>query len=452
MTINEFISVYSNKIVNGESSLFLGAGFSRNSGLPSWEGLIRPCAEKLNITISNKSDFLQIAQYYQNRHGRSELNKLIQKQLRSNMVLNSTLTELLQLEFKNIWTTNFDTVIENSLNTQNIPYNIISSDKDLYNINEKNVNIFKCGGDIQNLCSSFLTKTDYEDYLNDHKNMLSFLMRELIINNLLFIGYSFNDELIKQQLRNIKQILGQNANIHYAILFNNKDDASFKYYIEDLEKNYNIEVVLVEDNNEFIKLIQRLIRQVKKYKVFISGSFEKLPFKKLNYVTELCKVLCKTLLDNHYCIVGAVGKNIGNYIGGTALKYLSNASDKEIKEKIMITPLPISNTEEENKNIRLKLISNCGSVIFIAGQSTKANNEISEGTMEEFKIAKKLNKRIIPLATTGYASKKIYDNIKSSLKKYPYLNNLEPFISSDAQNEISAIQPLVEAVIGILKS
>ncbi|HIU99996.1 MAG TPA: hypothetical protein IAB14_02640, partial [Candidatus Stercoripulliclostridium merdipullorum] len=158
MKKEEFIKEFSKKIVNNESSLFLGAGFSINSNMPSWRQLMEPCAKALNISLNDESDFAQIAQYYETKRGRSQLVTEIVRQIKNNSTSKEELTELLTLSFHSIWTTNFDQIIEDSLNSQNISCNVISTDESLsnYSSSEK-INLYKCGGDIANAHSLFLT-------------------------------------------------------------------------------------------------------------------------------------------------------------------------------------------------------------------------------------------------------------------------------------------------------
>lgn len=448
-----FIKVYAKKIIDNEASLFLGAGFSQNSNLPSWKKLMSPCAEDLGIEISDKSDFSQIAQYYQIKHGRAELNKLISRQINNSILLNETLAEFLSMRFQNIWTTNFDKIIEKSLEQKEIPYNLISIDSELNNISSaQRVNVFKCGGDIQNPNNLFLTKTDYEDYKNSRKTMISFLIRELIVSSFLFIGYSFNDGLIKQQLRNILSILKCPIK-HYAIIFNNAADSTFSYYLDDLETNYNINVVLVEDESEFISLINELIIEVKRHYVFISGSFENLPNAEVDYILKLCKTICKSLLDEKYCIVGAAGKNVGNYIGGAALKHLSLNRISDISTKLIITPLPFDCNKEEIKQYRKKILSKCGSIIFIAGQNSTSDGalENSNGTFEEYEIAKEIGIKLIPIASTGHVAKKIFDSLMNDFINYPYLEELRTmFTVNYCEKNNNNIAELVDLIIKAL--
>ena len=59
-----FIYQFSEKVINNEASLFIGAGVSRNSGYPGWADLLSECADDLNIN-SNTIDLYSLAQYLQ---------------------------------------------------------------------------------------------------------------------------------------------------------------------------------------------------------------------------------------------------------------------------------------------------------------------------------------------------------------------------------------------------
>lgn len=48
--------------------------------------------------------------------------------------------------------------------------------------------------------------------------------------------------------------------------------------------------------------------------------------------------------------------------------------------------------------------------------------ELASGMMEEFQIAKEKGKIIIPIASTGFAAKEIFDEMKQS-GEYSYLDN-----------------------------
>lgn len=410
MERNDFIKRYSKVIIKNNASLFLGAGFSMNSNLPSWEMLFSECARELKIPLNKDTDYSQIAQYYETICGRHKLEELIESKINVNFEPNKKLSDFLSKYFHNIWTTNFDQVIEKSLNAKQIIFNSIVEDKDLDHVSVSNVNLFKCGGNIKPLNSLFITRNDYEDYHNKRATLLSFLKRELIVSTFLFIGYSFKDGLIKQQLRSINSIIG-NSPRHYAIIFK-EDSEAFNYYINDLEKNYNVNVITVADENDFFQLIDDLTNEVRKHYIYISGSIVDVTGNEV--VLDICKTLSKKILSNDYILVSAAGRHIGNYIFGAALKFLEEKRDYDIKNKLIIEPIPENLSDEEIATHRKNLLSKCSSIIFIAGD---------KGTWEEYELAKSLNLEMIPIPLTNGAAKEIFDEFKRENPKL--LSNLE---------------------------
>lgn len=125
-----FIYQFSEKVINNEASLFIGAGVSRNSGYPGWADLLSECADDLNIN-SNIIDLYSLAQYYANKHSDAELRRIISQKINTLPKSNNLLNDLLEIDFNNIWTTNYDKLIEKGLEEKEKPYNVIFSDKNL---------------------------------------------------------------------------------------------------------------------------------------------------------------------------------------------------------------------------------------------------------------------------------------------------------------------------------
>ncbi|MEO2262593.1 hypothetical protein [Dorea sp. YH-dor228] len=68
-----FVDKVAMAINNNEIALFVAAGLSSSTGLPSWNDLLKPCADELGLTINKDSDLYMIAQYYENEYGKIEL-------------------------------------------------------------------------------------------------------------------------------------------------------------------------------------------------------------------------------------------------------------------------------------------------------------------------------------------------------------------------------------------
>lgn len=61
---------------NGQLVLFVGAGASIDSGMPSWKSAIEKIAEKMSLT-DDQNDPLKIPQYYFNTRGKKEYTQLM---------------------------------------------------------------------------------------------------------------------------------------------------------------------------------------------------------------------------------------------------------------------------------------------------------------------------------------------------------------------------------------
>lgn len=84
------------------------------------------------------------------------------------------------------------------------------------------------------------------------------------------------------------------------------------------------------------------------------------------------------------------------------------------------TSLPMS--EQQIHNHRENLIDQCQFVIFLFGDSKRRNEEHNSiGVWNEYQIAKKNRKVIIPIGSSGFESRKIYNDISNNITQYPYL-------------------------------
>lgn len=94
------------------------------------------------------------------------------------------------------------------------------------------------------------------------------------------------------------------------------------------------------------------------------------------------------------------------------------------------------------------MISESGICIFIFGNKTDNGEVVSaSGMMEEFRIAKERGKVIIPIGSTGFASKEIFDEMKES-GDYPYLNEYWNVLDNeeDVLKVFNTIDEIIEGV------
>ena len=418
-----FFEDFAEKIINDEVSLFLGSGVSSSAGYPGWGALLAPCAKKLGISLTEDTDLYLLAQYYANTFGYNDLKKIINENINQLEHKSTLLDELLAINFRTIWTTNYDTIIENNLSDRKIKTNKIFDDKDLANISKLNrVNIYKLNGDISNLDKIIITQRDLEKYEKEHHLLMTFFKKELVSNTFLFLGYSFKDTLVLSCLSDINACLGESSNYHYTIM-EDKKTPIFQRFIEDLEKRYHIRTLLVESNKDIPQVLKRLNNKIKQKKVFISGSFDVLPMDEDVFADQLCAELSHQLLENGYRICSGMGYKLGNYLSGHALEYLYSRNNVfDIERFLYMRPFSKHSSEEDKINYRTTLIDSSSVAVFIFGKARiHPKTNFSDGMWQEFEIAKKLNKKIIPIGCTGYQTFEIWSEIKEQIIYYPYL-------------------------------
>lgn len=432
--INNFLDVLSEQAINGEASLFLGAGMSRNSGFPSWREILQPCANELDLSLDNETDLYAVAQFYSNRYGDSILRKKISEKINTIAKSNDILDGLLNIGFNSVWTVNYDKLIEQRLTSQGIPNNVIIGDKNLSNINKYDkVNIYKLNGDISVPDEMIVTKDDYEKYRRKHQLFLTFLKKEFVANTFLFVGYSFTDDLVLHTLNDINEYLGKTGSCHYALMMvDEKIDMRFEYFCEDLKKRYGITCIFIT-KDQYPLIINRVNERVRERKVFISGAYDTVDDSVDKFADKLSYELVCKLLQSGYRISTGIGKRLGTFITGYAHQYLAEKETAVNPSKYLsMRPFPFHIELDNDIKVKYRRIMqrDCSAAIFLFGQSASTSKEgsfdktghYSKGVYMEFCIAKEMGHVIIPVGSTGFESEVIWNEVKNNINEYYYLN------------------------------
>ncbi len=424
---------FAQRIINNEASVFVGTGLSMNSGVPSWERLLDLCYQHLDINPSRNTDLYKIAQYYANQYSDAELRKKVHAQINTYYESNVYLSTLLDLNFKSIWTTNYDNLIETELRNKKIPCNVVGNEQNLAQINTYDkVNVYKINGDISYPNEMVLTQNDYDNYEFTHSLFLIFLKKELVSNSFLFIGYSFNDQIILNCLSSTVHLLAGNGNRHYALIYiDDKVTNEIEYKAQDLKQRYNIECIYVSDET-LLATLNLLNAKVKKDKVFISGAYYDVDADTDLFADNLSRTLVTTLLKDGKRISTGIGRRLGTYITGYANQYLAEHSIINPQKYLSMRPFPfhIELTNEQKSAYRNYMQHDCQYAIFMFGQSEhtvysggyNVHKHYSYGVYQEFTIAKKRGLKIIPIGSTGYEAEVIWQEIKDNINQYYYLS------------------------------
>ncbi len=261
---------------NNQLVIFVGAGVSKNSNVPTWWELIKKLAIELNYDkcddckCKNKGkkcpddkcenrynftqeDFLRIPQYFyqKNKEDENVYFDLIQTTLRGGNGPNPIDDEIFDLLPHHIITTNYDNLLESSTAINSQLYSVVSQDSDLLSKSNDRY-IIKMHGDLENVDTIVLKENDYIDYEQKHPLISTFIRSLLVNHTFVFLGYSLNDY-------NLNLIIGW---INYFREFHNIKNAP-KNYLIDTKEATKLEKERLEDKNIYVIDLNTLPDDVK---------------------------------------------------------------------------------------------------------------------------------------------------------------------------------------------
>ena len=238
--LEQDIRFLAEELEKGKLVVFVGAGVSKNSGLPEWEELIKNYADYRGIKEFTSKQFLTIPEEVFERYGSLKYYEIAEKRFSGKYVPNSIHRILKKMKLTYIITTNYDTLIEDEIKN----LQIVSKDEDLPYTNSNKM-LIKMHGDFENK-NIVLKKSDYDNYEKNFQ-LISTLVKGLFTTNtVLFIGYSYSDTNVQQIMNWIKEILKEKTRKAFLVEFTNEDSKEE----ENSEQINKISLKLLNDNND----------------------------------------------------------------------------------------------------------------------------------------------------------------------------------------------------------
>lgn len=209
--------------------VFVGAGVSQNSGIPTWNNLICSMMEELPSELSKENDVLKLAQMYKDSRGHKEyMDKIKNVLLYNKTVPNPLHKSIIALNPCHIITTNYDDLVEQELANEFKQYNIIREDKDIPQM-EKQHCLVKMHGDYAT-DNIVLTEKDYFDYKNNFPLIRAFVQSLFASKLVLFVGFSFADLNLKMIMNELQNILSEDMQRAYLLSYDTPDDITKKIF------------------------------------------------------------------------------------------------------------------------------------------------------------------------------------------------------------------------------
>ncbi|MDM5431106.1 SIR2 family protein [Bacillus mycoides] len=231
----------SNKLV-----VFVGAGVSANSGIPTWGELIAEMSKDLGeFDNKNSTDtYLKIPQFYYNERGEKEyFEKLNEVFFSRKYKTNPLHNEIFKLNPTHIITTNYDTLLEEAAIEGGHFYHVVKHDLDLPYDN-LNKTIIKMHGDFENR-NIVLKEDDYLNYSSNFTLIENYLKSLIATNTVLFIGYSVNDPNFNLIFQWVKSIVKNHFQPAYLIESSKEYSRMEHHYY----KNRGINIIYYDEIN-----------------------------------------------------------------------------------------------------------------------------------------------------------------------------------------------------------
>lgn len=351
---------------------FIGAGFSRNFGYPSWKELLYRLNNKLcemgieGVEQIKHDDELEINpliyaeglyslfekwanEKLKINEGRKEVFKLadvpiINEDITRLELLNKAFNSILiscntgeevtedkvkkyevlkEFEFKTIVTTNYDSLLEHHIFKGKIE-NVYYPSKQLeINMKPTYEGIYKIHGDLNNPESIVFTNRQYYSFMRENKYIKNMMYNLFVTSTFLFIGYSFSDiNILNIYFNFINDYSSINKHIAYMLILkeNNMKPFEYKIYKQYLEYN-NIHVI--DGFNTLEDFIACLNNELKNY-------MENKPFEKYRYIDVIKEIIVNKL---NY-------KNPDNI--GEAVDELVEFLNDSLKNKYMLQQEPFN--------------------------------------------------------------------------------------------------------------
>ena len=398
--LEKFLNMVAEAILQDNMSLYLGAGSSIQYDALNWNALINSVYE--NYKNESNVDRAQYAEL-QGVDIKTEISKKISLLKINDKKEDTYLNYLLDFDYKSIWTTNYDQVIEKILEKKSKNFKPIFKYSHFQDLSYPGgCFLFKINGSYSDPKTIVVTKEDFINYRQSHEAYLILLKRELLCHSFLFLGCSFEDDILRICIKDILNCIENStenfATKHFAVIVENNSE-KLQFISKSMSRYYNIKCLNVDNPQQAYKIAYGLACRVKYNSVFISGAKKYVRHSKEE---DIGKRLCQNLICSFmeytefpFKFISGMGMSIGHFICGTVRQKCKN---KNLNRYLQMEPFPFTN-KEDNMRHRDGLINKAGIFIFIFGDFDEAQENIdNSGMWKEYVQAKKNQDNIlIPL-------------------------------------------------------
>lgn len=469
--IEAFIKKFVGDLAERNVAVFAGAGMSKAAGYVNWIELLQDIADELGLKVDENTNLISLAQYHQNeKGGRHGINTKILQEFAAKAEPTINHEILARLPITTFWTTNYDSLIEDSLIAAKRVPDVKHRPKQLNTTwPKRDAVVYKMHGDRTDPAEAVITKKDFETYRESREHFLTALSGDLVSKTFLFIGISFTDPNLDYVLSRLNIQFGENSRDHYCFIKkysrrHDEDDEMYRYNLRKQElmindlKRYKIQPLLIDDYPEITNILREIELRFRKKTIFISGSAEEYGSWNRNEAQGFIHLLSKDIVQSGYTIVNGFGLGVGSAVINGALEAVYERPDRNSEEQLIMKPFPQFKTGDKSladlwEEYRQKMISLAGISIIIFGNKKDDTGKIvpANGVKREFEIAVQHGLIPIPIALTGTMAKEIYHEImKEPAKYYPGIDSIVPLIKELATSTLT-IAEVIKKTIQIIQ-
>lgn len=453
--LEKFLNIVAEAILQGNTSLFLGAGSSMQYGASNWTNLINSIYKGFK-----NGDNIEKAQYAELKgiDVKTEISKQTSFIKFNPRKEDTYLNYLLNFDYKSIWTTNYDEIVEKVLEQKFKNYKLVYKYSHFRELSYPGgCFLFKINGSYNDPKTIVITKEDFINYRKSHEAYLILLKRELLCRSFLFLGCSFDDDILRICIKDILNCIENSsenyATEHFAVIAE-KNAEKMDFISKDLAQYYNIKCLNVSNVYQSYTIARGISCKVKYSSIFISGAKK---YERHSIEEDIGKKVCQNLVDAFmkltefpFKFISGMGMSIGHFICGTVKQKCIN---KNINRYLQMEPFPFTN-KKDNQRHRENILNKAGIHIFIFGDFEEfIGGKENSGMWREYTLAKNNNENIIiPLPCGNDSiSKQIFDNEKVEKESFSarYKDLLETFDYQTANADF--YDRLVEKVILITR-
>lgn len=422
MSVDDLVGEFGAHVDAQSAAIFIGAGLSMLSGYPSWSELVQPYIDALGLSEEEARDLPLAVQYFENEkaEGAERVREDIISMVRAYAAAQPTSAHdrILSLPVHDIWTTNYDDLIESAAHSGGIDLGTFREDDDLATSKLTTRRLYKMHGSVDGAGATkrlVISRDHFEHYPETHPRFWQLLRATFLTRSFLFIGFSLTDPNISEIFRMVRLHTPNVHRPHYAVLKRGAPEAGklAELRYRDLAR-VGVRIVEIEDHGDVDSVLARLNTRCRPPRLYISGSTEH-DGVDVGRTDEIAKAIADELASQPDVLLmtgGTLGGSIGYAVmrqrkaeGGyrpDSLLVIRRAQDSGLGTPPNTRLGSVVFDAEDAEGLRSAAFGQVRAVLVLGGGSR---------TREEIQQARELGMGVVPVAASGGAAQEDWNAV-----------------------------------------